>query len=150
MKNLYENINILIIGDSCKDVFKYGHVPRIAPEGPAPVFNPICEKSNGGMALNVKANIEAIGANATLLTQPEKITKIRYVDERTNSLLIRVDEEQKVSEMSYSLMEEITNNQYNGMNFDAIIISDYCKGFLSEIHICEISHNNKNVFLDRD
>ena len=53
MKELYKNINILVIGDSCTDVFKYGHVPRLAPEGPAPVFNPIYERSNGGVALKL-------------------------------------------------------------------------------------------------
>ena len=66
----------------------------------------------------------------------------------SNSLLLRVDEEKKVPEQSYDLMEEIVDNKYNGINYDAIIISDYCKGYLSETHIWEISHNNKNVFLD--
>ena len=75
MKELYKNINILVIGDSCTDVFKYGHVPRLAPEGPAPVFIPIETKQNGGMALNVKENIEAIGANVKLITQTENIIK---------------------------------------------------------------------------
>jgi bifunctional ADP-heptose synthase (sugar kinase/adenylyltransferase) len=148
MKELYNHINILVIGDSCTDVFTYGHVPRLAPEGPAPVFNPIETKSNGGMALNVKANIEAIGAKVTLITQPENIVKTRLVDERTNSLLIRVDEEQKVSALNFEVIEEIVDNFYDGVHYDSIIISDYCKGFLSEDHIWEISHHNKNVFLD--
>ena len=79
MKDLYKNINILVIGDSCTDVFKYGHVPRLAPEGPAPVFNPILTKSNGGMALNVQSNIEAIGANVRLVTQNENIVKRGHI-----------------------------------------------------------------------
>jgi bifunctional ADP-heptose synthase (sugar kinase/adenylyltransferase) len=148
MKELYKNINILVIGDSCTDVFKYGHVPRLAPEGPAPVFNPIQIKHNGGMALNVQENIEAIGAKVKLITQAENIIKTRYVDERTNSLLLRVDEEQKVSRINHNIAENIINNNYDGDFYDAIIISDYCKGFLTEIDIDEISKRNSNVFLD--
>jgi bifunctional ADP-heptose synthase (sugar kinase/adenylyltransferase) len=148
MKELYKNIKILVIGDSCTDVFKYGHVPRLAPEGPAPVFNPIETKSNGGMALNVQANIEAIGAEVTLITQTENIVKTRYVDERTNSLLLRVDEEQKVSRISPKIINSIVDNIYKGVSYDAIIISDYCKGFLKESDIQNISSNNSNVFLD--
>lgn len=148
MKELYKNINILVIGDSCTDVFKYGHVPRLAPEGPAPVFNPIQIKHNGGMALNVQENIEAIGAKVKLITQAENIIKTRYVDERTNSLLLRVDEEQKVSRINHNIAENIINNNYDGDFYDAIIISDYCKGFLTEIDIDGISKRNSNVFLD--
>ena len=148
MKNFYKDIKILVIGDSCTDVFKYGHVPRLAPEGPAPVFNPLDTKSNGGMALNVKANIEAIGADVTLITQKENIIKTRYVDERTNSLLLRVDEEQKVSRISTDIKDKIVNNKYNGIYYSAIIISDYCKGFLTENDIDKISSCNSNVFLD--
>jgi bifunctional ADP-heptose synthase (sugar kinase/adenylyltransferase) len=148
MKELYKHINILVIGDSCIDVFRYGQVPRIAPEGPAPVFNPIETKSNGGMALNVQANIEAIGAKVTLITQNENIVKTRYVDERTNSLLLRVDEEQQVFSIDLEIVKAIKDNYYNGEYYDAIIISDYCKGFLSENHISEISKQNNNVFLD--
>ena len=33
--------SILIIGDSCKDVFVYGEISRLSPEAPVPVFNPI-------------------------------------------------------------------------------------------------------------
>ncbi len=35
-----------------------------------------------------------------------------------------------------------------GTKFDAIIISDYCKGFLNEQDIEFICKNNKNVFID--
>jgi D-beta-D-heptose 7-phosphate kinase/D-beta-D-heptose 1-phosphate adenosyltransferase len=138
----------LVIGDSCTDVFLYGNVYRLAPEGPVPVFNPEYEKQNGGMALNVKHNIDAIGANATLLTQNENILKTRYVDSRTNSLLLRVDTNDKATRISRDVIRSIQNNTYLNVVYDAIIISDYCKGFLTEEDIDEISLNNFNVFLD--
>ena len=148
MINKYSDINILVIGDSCIDIFKYGSVPRLAPEGPAPIFNPLKTVSNGGMALNVKSNIIAIGADAQIITQSEKIYKTRYVDERTNSLLMRVDEEQKVSEISKEIINNVRDNKFEEYKFDALIISDYCKGFLSEDNIYLLSKNNENVFLD--
>jgi bifunctional ADP-heptose synthase (sugar kinase/adenylyltransferase) len=146
--NKYSDYKILIIGDSCTDVFTYGHVYRLAPEGPVPVFNPIMSKSNGGMALNVCANIAAIGTFNTLITQKEEIIKTRYVDERTNTLLLRVDTNDKASRISRDVIENIKNNHYQGVSYDALIISDYCKGFLTEEDIDEISKNNFNVFLD--
>jgi bifunctional ADP-heptose synthase (sugar kinase/adenylyltransferase) len=148
MKELYQNIKILVIGDSCTDVFTYGHVFRLAPEGPAPVFNPITGKSNGGMALNVHANILAIGAESKIITQDECITKTRFVDERTNSLLLRIDTNDKTTKISESLVDEISNNIYQNVYYDAIVISDYCKGFLAEDDIEKISLKNQNVFLD--
>ena len=148
MKELYSNSKILVIGDSCTDVFTYGHVFRLAPEGPAPVFNPIESKSNGGMASNVLANIEAIGSYVKLISQKEQIVKTRYVDERTNSLLLRIDTNDKATRISNDLLDKITNNTYENIIYDAIVISDYCKGFLTESDIETISKNNSNVFLD--
>jgi len=144
----YSNYKILVIGDSCTDVFTYGNNFRLAPEGPAPVFNPVYTKSNGGMALNVKVNIEAIGAKAVLITQNEEIFKTRYVDERTNSLLLRVDTNDKASRIDSELIQQIKLNKFNNENYDAIVISDYCKGFLTEEDISKISESNSNVFLD--
>lgn len=148
MKELYSNIKILVIGDSCTDVFTYGHVFRLAPEGPAPVFNPINTKSNGGMASNVLANVLAIGSYCKLITQNEHIVKTRYVDERTNSLLLRIDTDDRATRISDELLNSIENNTYENTTFDAIVISDYCKGFLTENDIKTISNRNENVFLD--
>ena len=40
------------------------------------------------------------------------------------------------------------NNIFENIFYDAIVISDYCKGFFTESDIKVISNNNKNVFLD--
>ena len=37
-------MKLLVIGDSCTDVFKYGEVNKLAPEAPVPVIKP--EKKN--------------------------------------------------------------------------------------------------------
>jgi len=142
------SINILVIGDSCDDIFTYGHVYRLAPEGPVPVFNSVFSRSNGGMALNVINNIQAIGASSTLITQNENIIKTRFIDERTNSLLLRVDTNDQATRIDKNIVNNITDNIYEGIKYDAIIISDYCKGFLSEDDIEYITYNNENIFLD--
>lgn len=147
-KKLYENINILVIGDSCIDKFTYGSVFRLAPEAPVPIFCPKNTVSNEGMAGNVVNNIKNIGSQVFLITNDEVITKTRYVDERTNQILIRIDENDKVSRINQKVLKKVTNNNYKHITYDAIIISDYDKGFLTEKDIEFICKNNKNVFID--
>jgi bifunctional ADP-heptose synthase (sugar kinase/adenylyltransferase) len=53
-------MKILVIGDSCIDIFRYGKVTRIAPEAPVPIIVPERETSNPGMAGNVVANFKSV------------------------------------------------------------------------------------------
>jgi D-beta-D-heptose 7-phosphate kinase/D-beta-D-heptose 1-phosphate adenosyltransferase len=147
-KEKYNKIKILVVGDSCIDNFTYGSVVRLAPEAPVPVFNPTQTTSNNGMAGNVVNNLKSIGVEVFLITNDEVISKTRYVDERTNQILIRVDENDKISRINSKILNKIVNNQYDGVKYDAIIISDYDKGFLTEKDIQFICENNKNTFID--
>ena len=56
-------------------MFRYGDITRIAPEAPVPVIVPVREESNPGMAGNVVANLEALGATVDLITNSEPIQK---------------------------------------------------------------------------
>jgi len=147
-KEKYNKIKILVIGDSCIDNFTYGSVVRLAPEAPVPIFNPIHTTSNNGMAGNVVNNLKSIGVKVFLITNDEVISKTRYVDERTNQILIRIDENDKISRINSKVLNKIVNNKYNNTKYDAIIISDYDKGFLTEQDIQFICKNNKNIFID--
>ena len=53
-------MRILVIGESCKDIFVYGKCERLCPEAPAPVLNPLFTTENGGMAMNVVKNAMCI------------------------------------------------------------------------------------------
>ena len=53
-------MKILVVGDTCTDVFVYGKVNRLAPEAPVAVFNPVTKEKNDGMAKNVVNNVEAL------------------------------------------------------------------------------------------
>ena len=140
-------MKILVIGDSCVDIFRYGKVERIAPEAPVPIIVPEKETSNPGMAGNVVKNIEALGHEVDFITNKQEIRKIRYVCSKYNHLLLRVDEN--------DTCEKIDIVPFKTGIFDAVVISDYCKGFLTEEDIeiisksfdCPIFLDTKKIFL---
>jgi bifunctional ADP-heptose synthase (sugar kinase/adenylyltransferase) len=144
----FQNMNVLVIGDSGEDIFQYGSITRLCPEAPAPIFNPTYKTSNPGMAGNVVANLKALGANVFFISNEEKIVKTRLVDERTNQMITRIDENDRVYRINGDFLKQIKNNNYLGNKIDAIIISDYDKGFLDEDDIQWICSNNKNTFID--
>ena len=134
-------MKILVIGDSCTDIFKYGKVERIAPEAPVPIIVPERETSNPGMAGNVVANLKALGAEVDFVTNETEIRKIRYVCSKYNHLLLRVDENDRCESIDASFLPEI--------EYDAVVISDYCKGFLLDDDIEFITQNTTiPTFLD--
>lgn len=137
-------MKILVLGDACEDVYVYGKCNRLAPEAPVPVFVKTKEKRNGGMALNVFNNLISLGANCDIIHSQEKIEKTRYVDEGTNHLFIRVDsDENNIERISQKFLEKEFLNQY-----DAIVISDYNKGFLHEDDIKKICFYHPMTFMD--
>ncbi len=147
-KEEFKQFNILVIGDSCTDKFVYGTAFRLAPEAPVPVFNPSFSETNNGMAGNVVENLKALGVNVIPVVNDEDLVKTRFVDDRSGQILLRVDANDKVERIDKNKLEFITNNKHKGLTIDAIIISDYDKGFLEEEDIQFICENNKNVFID--
>jgi len=133
---------ILVIGDSCVDVFTYGKAERLCPDAPVPVFVEERSVKNGGMAANVYNNVKALNPNAEFITNNESIVKHRYIDSKTNHMFLRVDSGKETIERCAQL-KTIPWNEYS-----AIIVSDYNKGFLSEDDILFICSQHKYVFLD--
>ena len=78
-----KSLKILIIGDSCTDMYNYGTCDRISPEAPVPVLRTTFREEKPGMALNVQKNLEAMGHETMIITNTEKIVKERFVDQRT-------------------------------------------------------------------
>ena len=136
-------MRFLVIGDSCVDVFRYGVVNRLAPEAPIPIIVPQRETATPGMAGNVVRNIEALGHQVDFITNISQIKKIRYVCSKYNHLLLRVDENDQCERVQHDVLDSIKWN-----NYDAIVISDYCKGFLLEDDIEFISLKHPLTFLD--
>ena len=68
-------------------------------------------------------------------------------------MVLRVDKHDHCDRIDKETLMQIKNNEYhplmsNKTSVDAIIISDYCKGFLEEEDIQYICENNDNVFVD--
>ena len=116
-------MRILVIGDSCTDEFIYCDIERIRPEAPVPVLKPTKTTTNPGMASNVVENLKSLGAEVDILTNDNTIIKTRYVDTRSGQMVMRVDKNDKCTKY---------RGVYETVDYDAIIISDYCKGFLTE------------------
>jgi D-beta-D-heptose 7-phosphate kinase/D-beta-D-heptose 1-phosphate adenosyltransferase len=147
-KEEFKNSTVLVIGDYCVDKFVYGIAFRLAPEAPVPVLNPSYTTTNPGMAGNVITNLQALGVATITLHNSENVVKTRYVDDRSGQILLRVDENDKVQRIKPEVLNQIVNNKLYGIELDAIIISDYDKGFLEEEDIDFICKNNSNVFID--
>ena len=133
-------MKVLLIGDSCTDVFVYGVVRRLNPEAPVPILEPKREKRTEGMAWNVYNNLNALGVHVDMITQDEEITKTRYIHESSNQQILRLDEEPKVNPLD----DEILDGEY-----DALVISDYDKGFITQTKLFELCNNFEGpIFID--
>ena len=124
-----KQLKVLLIGDSCTDEYVYGSCERLNPEAPVPILKFNRKETNKGMAWNVKRNIESFGIEVYMITNQETITKTRYIDEKYNQQILRVDNEPDLKPMEYDLPDE---------HFDALVISDYDKGFLSNEKVFEL------------
>ena len=136
-------MKILVIGESCLDVFVYGKVDRLEPAAPVPVVQTLEVKENGGMAMNVKNNFASLGLEVDILTNEnwKEIKKTRIVEKKTNHMFLRWDQ----NDTSYGRVK-FTNINFS--LYDAVVISDYNKGFLSIDDIFYVSRVHDLVFLD--
>ncbi len=154
-----QEVRVAVVGDVMLDRFIYGRVERISPEAPIPIFTAEREECMLGGAGNVVRNLLSLGASAsfaavvgddavaTQLTQlvgieeqlvPTLITargrtstkKTRYV--AGGQQLLRSDRETKTPIDTLSeqkLLDSITGDL---ATHDALILSDYGKGVLTE------------------
>jgi D-beta-D-heptose 7-phosphate kinase/D-beta-D-heptose 1-phosphate adenosyltransferase len=153
-----KNLNIVVIGDVMLDRYVVGSVSRISPEAPVPVLTVEEEKSVAGGASNVALNICSLGATAETVGwfgQDEKgdelieileagnvkvdpkfrfsssptITKTRVT--ASNQQICRVDREASPDSYSPGIMEIKDILVEKTKAADAVIISDYGKGFIT-------------------
>lgn len=138
---------ILLIGDSCIDVYQYGTIDRLSPEAPIPVIKLTRKETRLGMARNVHSNLHKLECDTTIISNPSagingepRITKTRIIDEKSGYQIVRIDEEPKIEPWDGIVDTE---------GYDAVVISDYNKGFLTYEHIQNLIHDfNGPVFID--
>ena len=137
---------ILVIGETCTDVFVYGETKRLSPEAPVPVFTPTRKTMNNGMAGNVVANLKALTSDYEIefLHQEELIVKTRYVDYKSNHMFLRVDEGE------YGIEPLVITKELEKrlVETDIVVVSDYDKGFLTEQALLIIGSYCKFCVLD--
>ena len=135
-----EQLNVILIGDSCLDEYHYGSVDRLSPEAPVPIFVSKRVETKRGMASNVEENLKALGVNATSYFGAISV-KTRMIDEKSKQHILRIDDDAKCEPL-----------ESKTINFDTVvdgfIISDYNKGFVSYELIEEIIKIGKPVFID--
>jgi D-beta-D-heptose 7-phosphate kinase/D-beta-D-heptose 1-phosphate adenosyltransferase len=132
---------VLVIGESCTDIFVYGTSKRKSPEGNGPVFVPISETYGLGMAGNTANNLMAMGLDVDTYFDKGNITKTRYVNKDTNELYLRLDENDITDRINIIDLPDL-------VKYDVVVISDYCKGFLNEEDIAKIASLHSLVILD--
>ena len=136
------SLNVLLIGDSCTDEYYIGTCDRLSPEAPVPVIKIVDHYVLDGMSANVNLNLKNLGIDADFITNTEQIIKTRYIDKRSGQHLLRVDNERDI--IPWSGRTPVPFDLY-----DAIVISDYNKGFLTYENIEHIIKSVKcPVFID--
>ena len=142
----YNKPRILVIGDKCVDNYTYGTVDRLCPDVPAPVFVPTRSTMTNGMAGNVARQLQEWKCNVFTKFNDEFICKKKYIDEKTNHTFLRVDIE---PEVKHILPQELRMLLINAEDkCDAIVVSDYGKGYLNHGAIQHICESHPMVFVD--
>jgi bifunctional ADP-heptose synthase (sugar kinase/adenylyltransferase) len=139
-------MRVLLIGDSCTDVYVYGDVKRLNPEAPVPILEPKREDSSKGMAWNVFDNLKAFGLSVFMLTNEEKIIKTRYIHEKSNQQILRVDNEPEIKPLPYEPPFIEDRSAYHKPPhvvpptewYDVMVISDYNKGYVTQEKLFEL------------
>ena len=155
MSQPQKSLKILLLGDSCYDVYHYGEVKRISPEAPIPIFDLLYSEKKYGMASNVYENLKALGASVHIHTSFME-RKNRYIDVKSKQQLLRVDEKIDKGASSDVGDDYIGYNYINYDDFNAIVISDYGKGFFQRSDYTKLREkfdgpifiDTKDTFLD--
>ncbi|MDD5261697.1 MAG: D-glycero-beta-D-manno-heptose-7-phosphate kinase [Methylacidiphilales bacterium] len=154
-----QELRILVIGDLMLDEFVWGKVTRISPEAPVPVVHVTQETAMPGGAANVARNLadfgikvgvcgvlgkDAAGENlARLLRKARMDTKGLFIENRFSTIVktriiarhqqvVRVDREAplKFRESEIEQIRSFLKKEIEG--YDAVIVEDYGKGFLTQ------------------
>ncbi len=154
----FKNKKILVIGDLILDRYLWGEVERISPEAPVPVVDIKKETFNPGGASNVAWNVSQLGAEVFMsgvvgkdeagkllisLIEEKNINPLIVVDEErpttektrviaVSQQLLRIDREKRVN-LSQSISRKLINQIKHAVKkIDAVIISDYGKGVVTQ------------------
>ena len=150
-------MKVVVVGESCVDRYIYGDCKRLCPEGPIPVFSQLNVVEQPGMAANTFRNLQ------NMVTCPDSVElvtnfagfrsrsfKTRYIDNKTNQLLLRIDENDTCDRIGILMdrIESMSKGGYRIEKVDVVVVSDYCKGFLNNQDLVDIGNMFELSILD--
>ena len=128
----FRGLKVLVVGDAMVDHYHFGRVVKLSQEAPVPVFVTEREEIREGGAANVSAQLEALGCDVThcFAKLADRCVKTRYFHDthqvfRHDSDLIIGPQKQEILKALGAL----------GCGMQALVLSDYSKGWLS-VHMC--------------
>ena len=140
-----KSLNLLVIGESCLDLYRFGRCERLSVEAPVPILLQTKVETKPGMAANVALNVKSLGHKVTSVTNESEIIKERFLDERFSQQILRVDTNDECEPLDPKRVMSIINSE----SFDGTLISDYNKGFLTHSVLSKlIPHLPKPIFVD--
>jgi D-beta-D-heptose 7-phosphate kinase/D-beta-D-heptose 1-phosphate adenosyltransferase len=117
----FKGVRIAILGDPMLDYYHFGHVDRLSPEAPVPVFIEDKMDLRDGGAGNVLQNLGALGCTVQAIFPPAPFTtKHRYLVGAQQ--LLRIDRDKDHSRQAPLGPVSLTGCA-------ALVISDYGKGW---------------------
>ena len=154
----FTSARVLVVGDVMLDQYWHGTSQRISPEAPVPVVHIKNNELRAGGASNVALNIAALGATAQLIgltgedensrklqsllskqnvdchflayTNFDTTLKLRVIAQHQQ--MIRLDFEDSFASID---KKELEAKFYSLLsNTDVVLLSDYNKGTLSDVH----------------
>ena len=144
-----KSYKILVIGESCTDVYRFGRCTRLSAEAPVPILLQERIESKPGMAANVALNIESLGHSVFHIANESEIIKERMIAEGISGSpqqVLRIDSNDSCDSIDVETLIHVLDTHGP---FDATIISDYNKGFLPPEALSRFMSNlPKPVFVD--
>jgi len=135
-------MKILLVGDTCHDIYHFGRCRRLNHEAPVPILDEEYSEVRAGMSSNVFLNLKNFGLDVTHFKGNGNIQKHRLVDLTYKQQLLRYDvSEMEVKKFNIGEIED---------DYDILVISDYDKGFITDdvaVQLCSL-YKDKPVFVD--
>jgi D-beta-D-heptose 7-phosphate kinase/D-beta-D-heptose 1-phosphate adenosyltransferase len=162
---LLSDQHVMVVGDVMLDRYLWGNVSRVSPEAPVPVVHFQRETATAGGAGNVARNLSGLGVQvslfgfigddvaaqtlATILSEDgiatsglhqvdrPTVTKTRVIGSHQQMLRLDVETLNPLSEAEHLyLLDKIRERMDHGV--DAIVLSDYQKGVLSDSLVSQV------------
>jgi D-beta-D-heptose 7-phosphate kinase/D-beta-D-heptose 1-phosphate adenosyltransferase len=155
----FQNIRILIVGDVMLDRYWWGDVNRISPEAPVPIIRLNRSTLVAGGAANVAANVAGLGAAPILVgcvgqdTDAESLIGLLEEQSISAEHLVKVEgrpttvktriiaHSQQVARVDHEIADSLSESDETKLldvilgqlgRSNAVVISDYAKGVLSD------------------